>query len=244
MFRINSINSVNNYQINHKPVFKGSDVQTNPQVEQLSNVQPDYAVKTPMAYTKTGEMNFPYDTKAYCYKLANGQKVIIVPQEGETVLRTYVNTGSMNEPDKLRGISHYIEHNLFNGSQGLEQGDFFKQVDKMGASTNASTGFVITNCHTPAPPEKPEDPDTPGRPDDPDTSHTPETPVYPGEQVQPPVPAQPIVQPSQETGPVQTGDSADPTLWIVLLTISGTALLSCVVLNRDKRRRERRKEGK
>lgn len=109
---------------------------------------------------------------------------------------------------------------------------------------NASTGFVITNCHTPAPPEKPEDPDTPGRPDDPDTSHTPETPVYPGEQVQPPVPAQPIVQPSQETGPVQTGDSADPTLWIVLLTISGTALLSCVVLNRDKRRRKRRKEGK
>ena len=147
MFRINSINSVNNYQINHKPVFKGSDIQTNPQVEQLSNVQPDYAVKTPMAYTKTGEMNFPYDTKAYCYKLANGQKVIIVPQEGETVLRTYVNTGSMNEPDKLRGISHYIEHNLFNGSQGLEQGDFFKQVDKMGASTNASTGFAETNYY-------------------------------------------------------------------------------------------------
>lgn len=92
-------------------------------------------------------MNFPYDTKAYCYKLANGQKVIIVPQDGETVLRTYVNTGSMNEPDKLRGISHYIEHNLFNGSQGLEEGDFFKQVDKMGASTNASTGFAETNYY-------------------------------------------------------------------------------------------------
>ena len=148
MVRINSINSVNNYQYSNKQVFKGNEtVQTNPQIEQLSNIQPDFAVKTPIAYTKTGEMNFPYDTKAYCYKLANGQRVIVVPQEGETVLRTYVNTGSMNEPDKLRGISHYIEHNLFNGSQGLEQGDFFKQVDKMGASTNASTGFAETNYY-------------------------------------------------------------------------------------------------
>ena len=92
-------------------------------------------------------MNFPYDTKAYCYRLANGQKVIIVPQEGETVLRTYVNSGSMNEPDNLRGISHYIEHNLFNGSEGLEEGEFFKAVDKMGASTNASTGFAETNYY-------------------------------------------------------------------------------------------------
>ncbi len=148
MVRINSINSVNNYRYNNNnSSFKGTKVQTNPQLEQLSNVQPDFTVKTPIAYTKTGEMNFPYDTKAYCYKLSNGQKVIIVPQEGETVLRTYVNTGSMNEPDKLRGISHYIEHNLFNGSKGLEQGDFFKHVDKMGASTNASTGFAETNYY-------------------------------------------------------------------------------------------------
>ena len=146
MFRINSINSVNNYIKLGKPAFKGSENnQTNPQIKEVPNSQPDYAIKTPMAYTKTGEIDFPYDTKAYCYKLANGQKVVIVPQEGETVLKTYVNTGSMNEPDKIRGISHYIEHNLFNGSKGLEQGEFFKKVDKMGASTNASTGFAETN---------------------------------------------------------------------------------------------------
>ena len=147
MFRINSVNSVNNYANLHKISFKAAENQTNPQINQLSEVRPDYTVKTPIAYTSTGEMNLPYDLKAYCYKLANGQKVVIVPQEGETVLRTYVNTGSMNENDKIRGISHYIEHNLFNGSEGLEQGDFFKQVDKMGASTNASTGFAETNYY-------------------------------------------------------------------------------------------------
>ncbi len=142
---INSINSVNNYVAPSKVTFKAANNATNPQIDQLQDVRPDFAVKTPIAYTKTGEIDFPYDTKAHCYKLANGQKVIIVPQEGETVVRSYVNTGSMNEPDNLRGISHYIEHNLFNGSIGMENGEFFKNVEKMGASTNASTGFAETN---------------------------------------------------------------------------------------------------
>lgn len=147
MYRINSINSVNNYVAPNKVSFKANGNATNPQVDQLQDVKPDFAVKTPIAYTKTGEINFPYDTKAYCYKLANGQKVIIVPQDGETVVRSYVSTGSMNEPDNLRGISHYIEHNLFNGSVGMENGEFFQNVEKMGASTNASTGFAETNYY-------------------------------------------------------------------------------------------------
>lgn len=142
MFRINSVSSVNNYATQKQPSFKASTA-TNPQIEQLQDVKPDFAVKTPMSYSKTGEINFPYDTKAHYYKLANGQQVVIIPQDGKTVLRTYVKTGSMNEPDNLRGISHYIEHNLFNGSEGID--DFFKQVDKMGADTNASTGFGETN---------------------------------------------------------------------------------------------------
>lgn len=52
MFRINSINSVNNYQTNNKTVFKGNKPQANPKIEQLPEVQPDYTVKTPMAYKK------------------------------------------------------------------------------------------------------------------------------------------------------------------------------------------------
>lgn len=110
-------------------------------------VSPDFAVKTPMKYQKLGDIDLPFDKKASLYKLANGQRVVILPREGKTVLKTYVNTGSMNESDNIRGISHYIEHNMFNGSQGLEAGDFFKKVDKMGASTNASTGFSETNYY-------------------------------------------------------------------------------------------------
>lgn len=120
---------------------------SNPIVEKsdLPVIVPDYSVKTPMSYQKISAFKLPFDLNASLYKFANGQRVVIIPKEGKTVLKTYVNTGSMNENDKIRGISHYIEHNLFNGSEGLEAGEFFKKVDKMGASTNASTGFSETN---------------------------------------------------------------------------------------------------
>lgn len=124
--------------------FKGGEYQTKSETT-MQTVTPDFSVKTPIAYQKISDIKLPFDTNASLYKLANGQRVVIIPKEGKTVLKTYVNTGSMNENDKVRGISHFIEHNLFNGSDGLEAGEFFKRVDKMGASTNASTGFSETN---------------------------------------------------------------------------------------------------
>ena len=85
----------------------------------LPNVSPDYSVNVPIAYNHVEDIKLSDNIVAKCYKLANGQKVVIVPKEGSTVVKTYVNTGSFNEPDNLRGISHYIEHNLFNGSESL-----------------------------------------------------------------------------------------------------------------------------
>lgn len=148
MLRITPEISAKNISMQRQVSNTPSNPQANSQTREnnsLPNVSPDFSVKTPMAYQKISDIKLPFDTNASLYKLANGQRVIIVPKEGKTVVKTYVNTGSMNEPDNLRGISHYIEHNLFNGSDGLEAGDFFKRVDKMGASTNASTGFSETN---------------------------------------------------------------------------------------------------
>lgn len=147
MSKINPIKSVN-YNISFaQKKSENQETEQKAQINELSNVSADYTVKAPLSYAKLDDIDFPYDLKAHVYKLSNGQKVVIVPCNGETVVKTYVNTGSMNEPDNLRGISHYIEHNLFNGSKGLEDGDFFKQVNKMGASTNASTGLDQTNYY-------------------------------------------------------------------------------------------------
>lgn len=149
MLRINnSINVSPNSQIKYvtSPNFRGQPAEEK-HVETTSapTVTPDFNVKKPIAYNKIYEADLPFDLKAHFYKLANGQKVVIVPKEGATVLKTYVNTGSMNETDNIRGISHYLEHNFFNGSDGLEKGEFFKTVDKMGAYTNAATGMAETN---------------------------------------------------------------------------------------------------
>lgn len=141
-FRTTKTNTSEPYKKNQN--FKGDTPQTASETT-MQTVTPDFSVKTPIAYQKVSDIKLPFDTNASLYKLANGQRVVIIPKEGKTVLKTYVNTGSMNENDKVRGISHFIEHNLFNGSDGLEAGEFFKRVDKMGASTNASTGFSETN---------------------------------------------------------------------------------------------------
>ena len=139
---------INNYAT--APMFKGTEVAENSvasKTEKLPDVTPDYNIKKPISYNKTDEVELPQGLKAHCYKLANGQKVVIVPKEGPTVIKTYVKTGSMNETDNIRGISHFLEHNFFNGSEGLEAGEFFKKVDAMGAYTNAATGMAETNYY-------------------------------------------------------------------------------------------------
>lgn len=126
-----------------------SAVATNPvhQTQELPKVTPSFNVKTPMKYSSLGQTELSSNITANLYKLENGQRVVVIPKKGPTVVKTYVNVGSMNEPDKVRGISHFIEHNLFNGSEGLEAGEFFATVNKMGANTNASTGFAATDYY-------------------------------------------------------------------------------------------------
>lgn len=108
---------------------------------------PTYDIRVPLKYTSLGKQELPCSITAHLYKMENGQKVVIIPKKGPTIVKSYVNVGSMNEPDKIRGISHFIEHNLFNGSEGLEAGEFFATVNKLGANTNASTSFATTDYY-------------------------------------------------------------------------------------------------
>lgn len=102
----------------------------------------------PMAYTKIGEIAVPgLKEKASIFKLANGQKVVIQPKDGPTYIKTTYNVGSLNETENIRGMSHYIEHNLFNGSKDLAPKEYDKRVSELGGSTNASTGFSQTDYY-------------------------------------------------------------------------------------------------
>ena len=132
--------------LKHKPSFMqnniANDANNNTEIPQVTA---DYDVKKPISYKKIEDINLGNNLTARYYKLGNGQRVIIVPKKGPTVVKTYVNTGSLNEPDELRGISHYIEHNLFNGSEALGDKNIFDEVNKLGGYANASTSFSITD---------------------------------------------------------------------------------------------------
>jgi len=155
------MNLVQNYILESKNLNRVSSktgvspIQTQPQVQKpestavtgINNVTADYNIKTPISYKYIEDLKINDNLTAKTYKLANGQKIVILPKDGPTVVKTYVNTGSFNEKDNIRGISHYIEHNLFNGSEDLGDKVFFDEVNKMGADSNAGTSYAETNYY-------------------------------------------------------------------------------------------------
>ena len=143
---VNSLNpSKNDFAKNQ--TFGSGVSQNSIQADEIPSKNPEYNIKAPISYSLQEKILLPDNLTANYYKLSNGQKVIIIPKKGSTVVKSYVNTGSLNEPDDVRGISHYIEHNLFNGSEALGDKVFFEEVNKMGASTNASTSFSVTDYY-------------------------------------------------------------------------------------------------
>ena len=122
--------------------FKSDNMQTMPAVHNASS---QINARTPVSYNKIGDVSIPgVDNKAQIYKLSNGQKVVLVKKDGPTVVQTFFKTGGFNEPDNLRGISHFIEHNLFNGSERLRPREYNHKLAQMGAYTNAYTSNNVT----------------------------------------------------------------------------------------------------
>ena len=115
-------------------------------------IVPNYSIRTPQRFQTLGITELSNGQKIYSYKLANGHRVTVVPMEGSpATVKNYVNVGSMNETDDIKGISHFLEHMAFNGTTGengyikLNTGDSFKKIDKLGGWTNASTNYALTD---------------------------------------------------------------------------------------------------
>lgn len=135
-----------------------ADNSSTPQIKELTSVKYPIGVNIPLEYTKLGIEKLSSGQEIHNYKLSNGLRVAIIPMEkNTTVLRTFVNTGAINEDEKQRGISHFLEHMAFNGTYGndgykkLSTGDVFRIVGKIGGSTNACTNFALTDYYIQAP---------------------------------------------------------------------------------------------
>ncbi len=81
--------------------------------------------------------------------LPSGQKVIIKEVKDNPIVKidTWINTGSINEDDKTSGISHFLEHLFFKGTQKYPTGTFDKILDSKGALVNAATSKDYTHYY-------------------------------------------------------------------------------------------------
>ncbi len=105
----------------------------------------------------------PTDGRLVTGELPNGMHYIVRrhsnPPE-RAAMWIHVSTGSLNETDAQRGISHFLEHMAFNGSENFKPGtvvNFFQSMGlRFGADQNAFTSFDQTTYQLAFPDTKPE----------------------------------------------------------------------------------------
>ena len=62
-------------------------------------------------------------------------------------LGLWVRTGSRNETPAQAGVSHFLEHLLFKGTERYSAIEISERFDGLGASVNAATGKETTHLH-------------------------------------------------------------------------------------------------
>jgi zinc protease len=78
--------------------------------------------------------------------LKNGVEVFLHEDHftDSVCIQCWVGVGSMMENDAQSGMSHFIEHMLFKGTQNLSVGEFARYIEAYGGSVNAYTTFDRT----------------------------------------------------------------------------------------------------
>jgi zinc protease len=78
--------------------------------------------------------------------LENGLKVICLKKTGAPIVSAQIwyKTGSANEHDGIRGISHFFEHMMFRGSKNVGPEEHARRINDVGGHCNAFTAEDVT----------------------------------------------------------------------------------------------------
>ncbi len=83
--------------------------------------------------------------------LENGMRYILMPNpkpENRVRMHLFIQVGAMHEKPNERGIAHYLEHMLFNGTENFAAGELVKYFQSLGMQfgpdVNGRTGFFST----------------------------------------------------------------------------------------------------
>ncbi|MEZ0323559.1 MAG: pitrilysin family protein [Hydrogenothermaceae bacterium] len=90
--------------------------------------------------------NIAQAEELYVKKLKNGYTLVVKERDDtQTVsVQVWFSIGSIYEKDNERGISHFLEHMLFNGTKYTAPGEIEFEVEKKGGMINAATSFDYT----------------------------------------------------------------------------------------------------
>ncbi|MDP6446431.1 MAG: pitrilysin family protein, partial [Pirellulaceae bacterium] len=75
------------------------------------------------------------------HQLDNGLQVVAErnPNAYSMAIGYFVRTGSRDETDELAGVSHFLEHMVFKGTQRRSAADVNRELDAIGSESNAYT---------------------------------------------------------------------------------------------------------
>lgn len=118
----------------------GTEKETIQQAQKLAT-EALYKERPLYAATAGGRMSLPKE-----YKLANGLKVLILPHEEYPVVSCMVwyKVGSRNESPETSGLSHLVEHLLFNEVGSFQKGEIGAAIVKVGGQFNGFTSDDFT----------------------------------------------------------------------------------------------------
>jgi zinc protease len=104
-------------------------------------------VWTPRSYTEERvEGKGPISSRLRIFVLPNGLQVLILPHRNAPVVTSMMcyRTGSCNEVSGNTGISHFLEHMMFKGTQTYRKGEIDYLTTRNGGFNNAATSFDYT----------------------------------------------------------------------------------------------------
>lgn len=128
--------------------------QTTPTTEQAKPAEPVWAFEQSDLTPEDGYIFGVLD---------NGMRYIIranATPAGTALVRMEIGAGRLDEGDNERGVAHYVEHMVFNGSTNVPEGEMVKLLERLGlrfgADTNAETGLGHTQYKLDLPNTSPE----------------------------------------------------------------------------------------
>ncbi len=107
------------------------------------------------ARTQTEVIDVLGGWKVRRHRLDNGLVVLLLPDETTPLVsyHTWYQVGSRDEVKGKTGLAHLFEHLMFGATAGHPAGEFDRELERMGAETNAATWLDWTYYYQTFPPE-------------------------------------------------------------------------------------------